>query len=57
MKELVVYERRPEGLIEEIRVTVTQISKISVNSIKTLFNTILLLKLFPEIQAACPRVL
>ena len=57
MKELVVYERRPEDLIEEIRVNVTQILNITGKSIKSLYNGLSLLKLPPEIQAACPRVL
>jgi hypothetical protein len=50
MSELVVYERRQEDLPQEIRVTVTQISKIAGKSIKTLFNMISLLKLVPKIQ-------
>jgi hypothetical protein len=52
MSDLVVYERRPEDLPTEIRVTVTQISEIIGKSIKTLFNVISLLKLVPEIQDA-----
>ncbi len=52
MSEFVVYERRQEDLPQEIRVTVTQISEIVGKSIKTLFNTISLLKLVPKLQEA-----
>ena len=51
MSELVVYLRRPEDLLQEIRATVAQIFEISGKSIRTLFNVLSLLKLSPEIQA------
>jgi hypothetical protein len=50
--DLVIYLRRPEDLLKEIRVTVTQISEISGKSIRTLFNVMSLLKLVPKIQDA-----
>jgi hypothetical protein len=50
MSELVVYERKPGDLFEEICVTVTRISEITGKSIKTLFNVLSLLKLLPKIQ-------
>jgi ParB-like chromosome segregation protein Spo0J len=52
MSDLVSYNRRPEGLPEEIAVTVTAIVGISGKSIKTIFNGLSLLKLPPEIQSA-----
>ncbi|MCX5813122.1 MAG: hypothetical protein NT178_11335 [Proteobacteria bacterium] len=51
MSELVMYNRRPEDLPEEIATTFVAISKIAAKSISTLFNIISLLKLSPEIQA------
>jgi ParB family chromosome partitioning protein len=51
MSELVMYNRRPEDVSEEIALTFRAISEISVKSIPTLFNAISLLKLSPEIQA------
>jgi len=52
MGELVVYERRPEDLLQEIRETVSQISEIAGKTTRTMFNGLSLLKLSPEIQAA-----
>ncbi|MCX5811164.1 MAG: hypothetical protein NT178_01265, partial [Proteobacteria bacterium] len=51
MSELVMYNRRPEDLPEEIAINVIAISEISGKSIMTLHRTISLLKLSPEIQA------
>ncbi|MCX5813785.1 MAG: ParB/RepB/Spo0J family partition protein [Proteobacteria bacterium] len=50
MSELVMYNRRPEDLPEEIAITVIAISEISGKSIMTLHRTISLLKLSSEIQ-------
>jgi ParB family transcriptional regulator, chromosome partitioning protein len=52
MSVLVMYNRRPEDLPEEIATTFVAISKIAAKSMSTLFNIISLLKLSPEIQAA-----
>ena len=52
MSELVVYERRPEDLPQEIRETFSQISEMAGKTTGTLFNGLSLLKLPPEIQAA-----
>jgi len=52
MSELVNYNRRPEDVSEEIAFTVNAIIEISAKSYPTLFRTISLLKLSPEIQAA-----
>ncbi|MCX5810013.1 MAG: ParB/RepB/Spo0J family partition protein [Proteobacteria bacterium] len=52
MGELVVYLRRPEDLLQEIRATVAQIAEIAGKSIRTLYNGLSLLKLSDEIQAA-----
>ena len=52
MGDLVMYNRRPEDLPEEIAVTVTAIIEISGKSIKTLFNRQSLLKLPDTILAA-----
>ncbi|MCX5816083.1 MAG: ParB/RepB/Spo0J family partition protein [Proteobacteria bacterium] len=51
MAELVNVQRRPDDLSEEIACTVHAISQISAKSYSTLFRTISLLKLPPEIQA------
>ncbi|MCX5806239.1 MAG: ParB/RepB/Spo0J family partition protein [Proteobacteria bacterium] len=50
MSDLVSYNRRPEGLAEEIALTVRAIIEISAKSIQTLHRTISLLKLVPKIQ-------
>jgi ParB family transcriptional regulator, chromosome partitioning protein len=52
MAELVNIQRRPEDVLEEIAFTLNAISQISVKSYPTLFRTISLLKLSPEIQTA-----
>jgi hypothetical protein len=54
---LVMYSRWPESAPEEIALTVRAIVKISAKSSPTLFNVISLLKLVPNIQETCPRVL
>jgi ParB family transcriptional regulator, chromosome partitioning protein len=51
MAELVNIQRRPEDVLEEIAFTLNAISQISAKSYPTLFRTISLLKLSPEIQA------
>ncbi|MCX5806181.1 MAG: hypothetical protein NT010_08980 [Proteobacteria bacterium] len=50
MSELINYNRIPENLQKEIATTVVAISEISGKSIKTLFNTISLLKPVLKIQ-------
>ncbi|MCX5812457.1 MAG: hypothetical protein NT178_07915 [Proteobacteria bacterium] len=52
MSDLVSYNRRPEDLPEEIVFTVKAISEISGKSYPTLFRTISLLNLSPEIQTS-----
>jgi ParB-like chromosome segregation protein Spo0J len=51
MSELVMYNRRPEDVLEEIALTLRAIMEISAKSMQTLHRTISLLKLSPEIQA------
>ena len=50
MAELVNIQRRPDDLTEEIACTLHAIYKISAKSYSTMFRTISLLKLSPEIQ-------
>jgi len=52
MSELVNYNRSPEYVPEEVSFTLKETSEISAKSYPTLFRTISLLKLSPEIQAA-----
>jgi ParB family chromosome partitioning protein len=52
MKELVNIMRTPDYVSEEISFTLNEIVKISAKSYPTLFRTISLLKLSPEIQTA-----
>ena len=51
MAEFVNIMRRPDSVSEEIAFTVNAIAQISVKSYPTLFRTLSLLKLSPEIQA------
>ncbi|MCX5814289.1 MAG: ParB/RepB/Spo0J family partition protein [Proteobacteria bacterium] len=50
INELVSYDRRPDEVSDAIAATFAAILEISGKSTKTLFNTISLLKLSPEIQ-------
>jgi hypothetical protein len=50
ISELVRYDRRPEDLPKEFAETVSTIVKIVGKSTKTLYSTLSLLKLVPEIQ-------
>jgi ParB family transcriptional regulator, chromosome partitioning protein len=52
MNDLTSYNRRPEDVPEEVAFTLKAIIEISGKSIPTLFRTLSLLKLPPEIQAA-----
>ena len=52
MSELVNYDRSPDYVSEGFSATVAETLEISGKSITTLFNTISLLKLPPEIRAA-----
>ncbi|MCX5809327.1 MAG: ParB/RepB/Spo0J family partition protein [Proteobacteria bacterium] len=52
MSDLIKYNRKPDTLSEAVVFTVNTIMKISGKSYPTLFRTISLLKLSPEIQAA-----
>jgi hypothetical protein len=52
MSELVNCNRSPEYVPEEVSFTLKETSEISAKSYPTLFRTISLLKLSPEIQAA-----
>ncbi|MCX5808337.1 MAG: hypothetical protein NTX36_03020 [Proteobacteria bacterium] len=51
MSDLIKYNRKPDTLSEAVVFTVNTIMKISGKSYPTLFRTISLLKLPPEIQA------
>jgi hypothetical protein len=51
MSELTSYNHRPEDVPEEVAFTLKAIFEISGKSIPTMFRTISLLKLIPEIQA------
>jgi hypothetical protein len=51
MNDLIKFDRRPDDLIKEVVETFSTIGKIAGKSIRTLFNGLSLLKLFPEIQA------
>ena len=51
MSVLVNCDRSPDYVLPEVSCTVQEISTISAKSYSTLFRTILLLKLPPEIQA------
>ncbi len=52
MSEIVSYKLRPDDLLNQVTPTVGVMIEITGKSITTLFNTISLLKLSPEIQAA-----
>ena len=52
MNELILYKRRPDDLSDQFVPTVGTITEIFGKSTKTVFNTISLLKLSPEIQTA-----
>jgi len=52
MNDLTSYNRRPEDVPEEVAFTVKAIIEVSGKSIPTLFHTLSLLKLFPEIRTA-----
>jgi hypothetical protein len=52
MADLVKYNMRPEDLSKEIVFTLNTVAQISAKSIQTLHRTILILKLFDEIQMA-----
>jgi hypothetical protein len=57
MSELVSYDRRPEGLPEEVANTVLAITEISGKSIQSLYRAISLMKLPDEIQIAIAEFL